>query len=70
MFLTNRDDNYLLYDKLKNHFVGLINKDFNNGNSATDNFLIKMESNEPWLNRELANSILGDEAVKNLLGEK
>lgn len=69
MFLTNRDENYLLYDKLKNHFVGLLNKDHEDDTSSRDNFLIKMESGEPWLNRDLAEKILGKDSVANVLGE-
>lgn len=69
MFLTNRDENYLLYDKLKNHFVALLNKDPMNDTSPKDNFLIKMESGEPWLNRDLAEKLLGNDIVTNLLGE-
>jgi hypothetical protein len=68
MFLTSRDDNYVVYDKLKNHFNGLISKDFPDTKSH-GNILISMQSSKPVLNRELAARILGEERLKNLLGE-
>lgn len=68
MFLTNRDENYLLYDRLKNHFVGLLNKNLrSNNHSSKDYFLVKMELGMPLLNRELAESILGEKRLKTLL---
>lgn len=67
MFLASRNENYVVYDKLKLHFNDLLNKHMGNASKNRDLFLISMESGEPCLRRELANQLLGKDRVDQIL---
>jgi len=73
IFLTRKDENYDLYEKLKIHFVHLHDKDFREDADISsdklegDNFVVRVAQNGPWLNVSLVNLFLGPDRVKKLL---
>jgi hypothetical protein len=65
MFLTTLQENYRLFDKLRNHYIDLLRK--NHYGEQDDLHLIRMEAGAPSLNYQLAEDILGKEMVDALL---
>jgi len=63
LFLTEQDKNPALFEHFKQHFYALYEKDLN----GQDNFLLRMDVDSPYLNLELAESVLGKEKVRMLL---
>jgi hypothetical protein len=63
MFVTSKEENYALYDHLKQHFDSLLKKNL----SSSDSTLVRMVVGPPSINREMVESILGKEQSQMLL---
>jgi hypothetical protein len=64
-FLATFEENFHLYNKLKKHFSALLEKGFDD--DPKDLYLVRMGVGEPWLNRNLAEEILGKEEVSKII---
>lgn len=64
-FLATFEENYRVYDKLKKHFMQLMNARFHD--EAQNLFLVTMGVGGPWLNRSLAEELLGEDEVRNII---
>ncbi len=64
MFRVRNSQNPALFDRFKQHFYALYEKDL----GGQDNFLVKMEVDAPYLNRKLAEDLLTPEVVAGIMG--
>ena len=65
MFLATFEENYSVFDKLRKHFAALFEGRLQDETQSL--YLVTMGVSGPWLNRTLAEGILGAEAVAGII---